>query len=435
MSETIYALASGPPPSGVAVIRVSGPDVFSIGRAMAGRELAPRHASYAMLRDKAGRPLDRAVALLFPGPRSFTGEDVLELQCHGGRAVVEAIGRCLREDHGVRHAEPGEFTLRAHLNGRIDLVEAERLGDLVHAETEAQHRLAMSDLGRRNAMLYETWRTDLTELRALVEASLDFADEDDAPVTISPEAKRRLSELRDALAQHLDGTRAVEIVRDGFRVVLTGPPNAGKSSLLNALAAREVAIVTAVPGTTRDVLDVPLDMGGYRVVLADTAGLREAEDEVEAIGVARARERIADADLVLDLRPPGGSMPSNTSPADHRVVPIGTKVDLDEPSPGTALGISAVTGEGLEELIALIADRAARDAWRDRDGGPGAPLAERHVRHLRRCLEILPSPDAEPDELWADALRRAAGELGRITGSADIERVYDVIFSRFCMGK
>ena len=428
-SDTIHALASGAPPCGVAVVRVSGPAVVAIAAELVAEPPPARQAALRRLRDADGSTLDHALVLRFPSPNSFTGEDVLELHLHGGRAVVAAVQRRLSA-LGSRPAEPGEFTMRAQRNGRIDLVEAERLADLVQAETEAQRRFATSDLGRRNAARYEDWRERLLGLRALVEASLDFADEDDAPVAIAEEVASGLGTLRDALADHLAGEALVATLREGFRVVLAGPPNAGKSSLLNALAREDVAIVTPVPGTTRDVLEVPLDLGGFRVVLADTAGLRDTDDVVEAIGVARARARMAEADLVLRLVPPGESPPTGT---DDRTVLVASKIDLGGRVPDGALGVSATTGAGLDRLLVALGERAAAGSWRE--GRGDAPVAERHAAHLKRALAALDDARAVRDERCAEHLRLAADEIGRIGGAVDIEDVYGAIFSRFCMGK
>ena len=441
MTHTIHALASGALPAGVAVIRVSGPLVPSLAAGWIGRPLAPRTATLVALRGAEGNVLDEALAIPFPAPRSFTGEDVLELHCHGGPAVVRAVERRLTE-LGSRAAEPGEFTMRAHANGRIDLMGAERLADLIDAETEAQRAMAASDGGRRNAALYEAWRLALLDARALLEASIDFADEDDAPADVSDEIDALLNATRSAMVDHLAGASAVAIVRRGMRVVLAGAPNAGKSSLLNALSGTDAAIVTDVPGTTRDALDVPLDAGGYKVVVTDVAGLRDTDDAVERIGVERARARIAAADLVLECVPADATLPTlSTLPIDAGanvggimppVVRIRTKCDLvrsGELGDGR-LAVSARTGEGVNELLALLAARA-RDAAAP---AAGAPLAERHAGHVARALDHLAVADLQP-EIVAERVRLAADEIGRITGATDIEDVYGTIFSRFCIGK
>ena len=455
VTDTIHALASGAPPAGIAVIRVSGPLVPTLIADWITRPLPPRRATLATLRDADGATLDEALAIHFPAPRSFTGEEVLELHCHGGAAVVRAVGERLSA-LGCRPAEPGEFTMRAHANGRIDLIEAERLAGLIEAETEAQRRFAASDRGRRLLALYEGWRTDLLHARALIEASLDFADEEDAPSDVREEVSRLLGRVARAMRGHLAAARHREIVTGGLRVALAGPPNAGKSSLLNALAAREAAIVTDVPGTTRDVIEVALDLGGHRVVLSDTAGLRNTDDAVEAIGVARARERIAQSDCVLWLEPPGGDAPSPDITVRAACVRLATKSDLRDRASAPprdageadAIPISVVTGEGLNVLAHRLADIAMRAAPPE---GVETPLTARQDHHLARALEPLAAvpkggvgandETAETraplviDERLAEAVRIAADELGRITGATDIEDVYGAIFSRFCMGK
>ena len=455
VTDTIHALASGALPAGVAVIRVSGPLVPVLCAEWIARPLPPRHATLVVLRDADGERLDDALAIRFPCPRSFTGEDVLELHCHGGSAVVRAVEHRLSE-LGSRPAEPGEFTMRAHRNGRIDLVEAERLADLIAAETEAQRRLAASDAGRRNVALYERWRAMLIEARALVEASLDFADEEDAPDDVTAEVATIVASLDQEMRAHLDGVVAREIVAHGLRVVLAGAPNAGKSSLLNALVDREAAIVTDRPGTTRDAIDVPLEIGGHRIVLIDTAGLRETDDAVERIGIERARARIADADLVLLLQAPDDVVDASSTVDGQAldgasVLRLATKRDLADPRTEHDVAVSVRTGEGLDELTRRLSAIAAR---RSMPADGTAPLAARHAAHVRAALDRLPvcpssagawlagepqsdGPHRHPtfDERAGEDLRLAANEIGRITGSVDIEDVYGAIFSRFCMGK
>ena len=426
--STIHALASGPPPAGIAVVRVSGPLVPRLVADWIGHPLPPRVARLVTLRSADGAPLDEALALRFVAPRSFTGEDVLELHCHGGRAVVAAVERRLVE-LGSRAAEPGEFTMRAHANGRVDLMEAERLADLIDAETEAQRKLAASETGRRNAALYDTWRLALLDARALCEAAIDFADEEDAPEDVSDEVAAILSKVLGGIDAHLANWSAARIVRDGLRVALAGAPNAGKSSLLNALAGSDVAIVMDVPGTTRDAIEVPLDVGGYKVVLFDLAGLRDSDDPVERVGVERARARIAEADVVLHCVPPG-SDPGALGVEPERVVRLATKSDLGGRADG--LPVSAHTGEGLDRLLRVLCERASAGLrWNDT-----VPLAERHLAHLDRTrANVRAALATQVPELAAEHIRLAADELGRITGATDIEDVYGAIFSRFCMGK
>ena len=415
-------------------MRVSGPAVPALALRVAGRVVPERQAVLVRLTDEVGEELDEVLLLRFAAPRSFTGEHVLEFHLHGGRAVVRAVSDWLGREAGLRLAEPGEFTLRAFRNDRIDLVEAERLGDLIHADTEAQRRFATSGTGRRNAARYEEWRSTLVQARALLEASLDFADEDDAPADVTDEVQALLRQTEAALETHIAGAANAEIVRDGLRVVLLGAPNAGKSSLLNALADRDAAIVSSVPGTTRDAIEVVLDCEGYRVVLTDTAGLREAEDEVEAMGIERTGRTAAEADLVLLLHPVDATEPPPPTPSSAApVVQIRTKSDLKDASQQEYCGlrVSSWTRHGIDRVVACLAAHA-----RANEPAEDVPVAERHVSHLRCAMDQLRSARTHSrPELMAEHIGEAAKELGRITGRTDIEHVYDAIFSKFCMGK
>ena len=446
-TATIHALSSGAPPAGVGIIRVSGPLVPDLVRSWIGRSLIPRHATLVTLTGADGEPLDDAMALHFPAPRSFTGEDVLELHCHGGPAVIAAVTARLHH-LGTRPAEPGEFTYRAHLNGRIDLIEAERLADVIDAETEAQRAFAVSDRGRVNAALYASWRAQLIDMRALMEAMIDFPDEDDAPIDVAPEVYGRVGDLIRGIEAHLAGARSGEIVRAGYRLVLAGAPNAGKSSLLNALAGRDVAIVSPHAGTTRDVVEVVMDLQGYRVVVSDTAGLRRNPgDPVESLGIERTVERTGSADGTLWLIAPDNAAdsPDDGDPLSllevEPVLTVATKADLDNGRIPTIADcrVSARTGEGMDALLNRLAAIVARQVP---EPAQSVPVAKRHVSHLERALVhlrmILPDPGdrlAVPAEIAAEHLRMAGDEIGRIGGEIGIEHVYDAVFSRFCMGK
>jgi len=449
MADTIFALSSGAVPSGVAVIRVSGPKTQEIVNAVTGRVPYPRKAMLAKLKDPQTLDLlDEAVVIFFEGPASFTGEDVAEFQCHGGRAVVSRLLSVLGGFDDCRPAEPGEFTRRAFDRGRMDLTEVEGLADLIAAETESQRKQAMRQMGGALGVLYEDWRRRLIHMRAMIEADFDFADEEDVPGSVADEVWREAADLRAEIADHLERSKSGERLRAGLQVVLMGAPNAGKSSLLNAIAGRDVAIVTEEAGTTRDVIEVHLDLGGYPVTLVDTAGLRQTEGIVEREGIRRAEERGRAADLVLWAVEPGGIEQDNPSaglPADLRAsVPVwtvNTKADLEtlpeQDSSGMTLEIacSTKTAEGMNHLLS----RLTRFAEETISLGE-APLAtrERHRHYLKECLAGLKAAvDSHhlPAELRAEDLRRAADALGRITGRIDVEDLLDVIFRDFCIGK
>ncbi|WET76097.1 tRNA uridine-5-carboxymethylaminomethyl(34) synthesis GTPase MnmE [Rhizobium croatiense] len=436
VNDTIYALSSGAPPSGVSVIRISGPLTRDLLVRLTGSVPPDRLASYRTIRARNNQPIDSGLVLFFPTPNSFTGEDVAELQIHGSKAVLAALFQALGDTPGFRMAIEGEFSRRAFENGKLDLVEVEGLADLIGAETEMQRRLAMEHSAGGVSAVYDSWAERLTRARALIEAELDFADEDDVPGSVSDMVWADMDRLRNDIRHHLDAASAGEIIRDGFKVVIAGAPNAGKSSLLNALARRDVAIVTDIAGTTRDVLQVDLDIDGYLVKLYDTAGLREADDRVEMEGVRRARVALRDADLVLllvDVSDP--VIPADLDQALPHVR-VGTKKDLIETgSDRYDLRISTATGEGLPELRALIG-RVVRERF---DGlSMAIPSRQRHKDSLAKCLTALDAAISQSEtnlELRTEQLRLAAEYLGRITGRVDVEQLLDVIFSEFCIGK
>ncbi|MBY4608675.1 tRNA uridine-5-carboxymethylaminomethyl(34) synthesis GTPase MnmE [Rhizobium sp. 9T] len=436
MVDTIYALSSGAPPSGVSVIRISGPLTRDLLVRLTGSVQPDRLASYRTIRARNNQPIDSGLVLFFPAPNSFTGEDVAELQIHGSKAVLAALFQALGDTPGVRMAIEGEFSRRAFENGKLDLVEVEGLADLIGAETEMQRRLAVEHSAGGVSAVYDSWAERLTRARALIEAELDFADEDDVPGSVSDMVWADMDRLRNDIRHHLDAASAGEIIRDGFKVVIAGAPNAGKSSLLNALARRDVAIVTDIAGTTRDVLQVDLDIDGYLVKLYDTAGLREADDRVEMEGVRRARVALRDADLVLllvDVSDP--VIPADLDQALPHVR-VGTKKDLIETgSDRYDLRISTATGEGLPELRALIG-RVVRERFNGLS--MAIPSRQRHKDSLAKCLAALDAAISQSEsnlELRTEQLRLAAEYLGRITGRVDVEQLLDVIFSEFCIGK
>jgi tRNA modification GTPase len=433
---TIFALASGAGAAGVAVVRVSGPGAGAALAALTGRPLPrPRVATRRRLVDPASaETLDEALVLWMPGPASFTGEDVVELHIHGGRAVVAGVVEALGRRAGLRPAEPGEFTRRAFETGRMDLTAAEAVADLVAAETAAQRRQALRQMGGALARLYDGWRERLVRALAHVEAAIDFPDED-LPGGILGAATGEVAALEVAIGAHLDDGGRGERLRAGVSVAIVGAPNAGKSSLLNALAGRDVAIVSARAGTTRDVIEVHLDLAGCPVILADTAGLRETDDEIEAEGVRRARARAAAADLTVAL------FDATTAPDEATRALVGpetivvrSKADLGAPHGEIGgLLVSARTGAGLAELLARLT-AAVTDRFAAAD--QPALTRARHRSALTEARDALArSRSARLPELAAEDLRLAARALGRITGRIDVEDLLDVIFRDFCIGK
>jgi tRNA modification GTPase len=442
--DTIFAPATAPGRAGVAVFRISGPAAAEALKRLcpAGTAFTPRRAALCALRHPATRDiLDRALALWFPAPQSFTGEDVVELHTHGGRAVTEAVAEALAALPGFRLAEPGEFTRRAFENGRMDLTEAEAVADLVHAETEAQRKQALRQMDGALGKLYGDWRERLARLLAYREASIDFADED-LPPDIAERQSADLRKLQSDIAAHLNDNRRGERLRTGFSIAILGPPNAGKSSLLNALARREAAIVSATAGTTRDVIEVHLDLGGYPVLLADTAGLRESADAVENEGVRRALARAEQADLKLIVFD-GALWPeadeTTVDLIDHNSIVTVNKADLVKApwyivqGVGEALFVSAETGAGLPELLARLTQEIEKNF-----GTAAAPSLTR-VRHreaLEECAaHIERALLAAQSELCAEDIRLAMRALGRITGHVGVEDLLDIIFRDFCIGK
>jgi tRNA modification GTPase len=422
--KTIFALSSGSLPAGIAVVRISGPCAASALETLTGRAVPlPRTARLGTLRDHNGLVLDRALTLWFPGPMTATGEDVAELHLHGGRAVVDAVLTVLEGLPGLRPAEPGAFTRRAFENGRIDLAEAEALGDLLRAETEAQRRHAILQLEGGLTRLVDDWQTMLTGLSARIEAILDHGDEGDVDANdlsaIFAEAQHLAKAIGASLAQP-----PAERLHDGIRIVIAGAPNAGKSSLINTLAGREAAIVAPVAGTTRDVIEVPLVWAGVPFIVSDTAGLRESTDDpVEATGIARARALVDVGDIVIAL--------DDTVPFGPNVLRIDPKCDLPSPRTGH-MAVSAKTGEGLPALRNELV-RRARALLPAPDG---VALNARHRTAIREALDALEGMFSIPDPLLvAEHLRLARTALDRVTGAGDTEAMLDALFGRFCIGK
>jgi tRNA modification GTPase len=432
--ETIFALASAPGRAGIAVIRISGEGaraaLVSLGCTLpAPRKAARVHFMHPLTQEL----LDDGLLLWFPAPHSFTGEDVAELHIHGGRAVIESVLAALSILPGLRPAEAGEFTRRAFFHDKLDLTQAEALADLVDAETRAQAKQALRQMGGALKELYDDWRHRLVHALAHLEAVIDFPDED-LPADVANKVWSDVGALERAIAQHLDDGGRGERVREGLKIAIVGAPNAGKSSVLNALARRDAAIVSEIPGTTRDIIDVHMDLGGYAVTLTDTAGLRESSDAIEREGIRRAQKHAADADLKIALF--DGTQPRDQATAaliDGDTIEVINKADLIAPPIATALSISAKTGVGMDALIAQLIERVRAKS----DSGAVVPLTRaRHRAALEECRAALArAPVAREPELAAEDLRLAARALGRLTGRVDVEELLDVVFRDFCIGK
>ncbi|MEJ8574954.1 tRNA uridine-5-carboxymethylaminomethyl(34) synthesis GTPase MnmE [Microbaculum marinum] len=441
-TDTIFALSSGSGKAGVAVVRISGPDAGAALRDLTGGIPKERHAVLRSIRDRNGEKIDRGLILWLPGPGSFTGEDMAEFQVHGGRSVVSGLIETLAGMEGLRPAEPGEFARRAFGNGKLDLTEIEGLADLIDAETVLQRRQALRQLEGRSGEIVEDWRRRLIGAIALCEAGIDFVDEDDVSDEVGADITPIVAHLRAEICGHLEEEPRGESIRTGLTVVIAGPPNAGKSSLLNALARRDVAIVADVPGTTRDAIEVRLELGGVPVTMVDTAGIRASGDEIEMEGVRRAERHVADADLVLWLA--DSSAETSGLETRPRTGPetwwVSTKIDLVDGVAGridaVRFGLSALSGAGVGELLRGLAEWAT-----NRVGSGTIPVITR-VRHRRElesaaaALERAGGLDYRSDpDLVAEELRAAANALGRVTGRIDVEDVLDAIFRDFCIGK
>jgi tRNA modification GTPase len=447
--QTIFALSSGRPPSAIALVRVSGPRAGNALMSLAGKIPAPRLAARVLLRAADQTPIDDAVVLWFPGPASATGEDIAEFHVHGGRAVLAALFAALAALPDVRAAEPGELTRRAFENGKLDLTEAEALDDLIHADTDRQRRQALRQLKGLLGDKARDWRARIIEASALIEAGIDFSDEGDVSTELIAPALEKIKALLGEIEEVLAAQGRSERLREGLVVAIAGPPNVGKSTLMNALARREVAIVSPHAGTTRDVIEVQLDLDGYPVTVIDTAGVRETDDPVEQEGVRRAQARAAEADLVLWLVDTGHemSLPESAAPA----WVVRNKIDLggattnagstesrresERPSGGIAFGISASRGDGISELVAALVG-FARDYFGSGEGGligraRQRGLLQQTAASLHRSIAVA----GKGEELAAEELRAAAHSLGRLLGRVDVEDILDVIFREFCIGK
>jgi tRNA modification GTPase len=448
--QTIFALSSGRPPSAISIVRVSGPLAGAALTSLAGKVPSPRMAARVVLRDAHQAPIDDAVVLWFPAPASATGEDVAEFHVHGGRAVLAALFAALSAFENVRAAEPGEFTRRAFENGKLDLTEAEALDDLIHADTDRQRRQALRHLKGLLGDRARDWRTRIIEASALIEAGIDFSDEGDVPAELIAPAVAKIKALLGEIEEVLAAQGKSERLREGLVVAIAGPPNVGKSTLMNQLARREVAIVSPHAGTTRDIIEVQLDLDGYPVTVIDTAGVRETDDPVEQEGVRRARARAAEADLVLWLTDARHeeSRPQDAAP----LWVVRNKIDLDPAKPdapdrkepacdlresrsGADFKISASRGDGIQPLITALVG-FARGYFGSGEGGLIGRVRQRKLlQETAVSLQRSISAVGEGEELAAEDLRVAAHSLGRLLGRVDVEDILDVIFREFCIGK
>jgi tRNA modification GTPase len=431
--QTIFALSSGRAPSAIAIVRMSGPEAGAALTGLAGKIPQPRVATRALLCDLDGRPIDDSVVLWFPGPASATGEDVAEFHVHGGRAVLASLFAALSSLENVRAAEPGEFTRRAFENGKLDLTEAEGLDDLIHADTDRQRRQALRQLKGLLGDRARDWRERIIGASALIEAGIDFSDEGDVSAELIAPARAKIESLLAEIEEVLAAQGKAERLRDGLVVAIAGPPNVGKSTLINQLARREVAIVSPYAGTTRDVIEVQLDLDGYPVTVIDTAGIRETDDPVEQEGVRRARARAAEADLVLWLLDSSASGPPDETAAPLWMVR--NKIDLGVDRSGADFGISADRGDGIPALISALVS-FAENFFGAGEGGlitrdRQRQLLQQTAASLHRSILMF----ERGEELAAEDLRAAAYTLGRLLGRVDVEDILDVIFREFCIGK
>lgn len=424
--NTIFALASAQGRAGVSVIRLSGPDAKKVVAKFVSNLPKDRVAGLRILTDGTGEPLDHALVLCFDGPRSFTGEDVVELHLHGSIAVVQSVLRVLGDSGLARLAEPGEFTRRALENGRMDLAQVEGLADLLESETETQRKQALRVVTGHLGALVEQWRSSLIRAAALIEATIDFVDED-VPVDVTPEVRELLIGVKSDLISEIAGSKVAERIRVGFEVAIVGAPNAGKSTLLNAMAGRDAAITSDIAGTTRDVIEVRMDLMGLPVTILDTAGLRDGQDEIEVIGINRALERARNADLRVFLAGDNEVLPLAQQPDDIRVTP---KADI------TGSGVSGITGQGVSELLNNI-----QRVLEQRSSQAGLATHERHRIAMQSTLTVLdvvlPLVDLGPEhyDIAAEELRSAIRSLEALVGRIDVENLLDEIFSSFCLGK
>ena len=440
--QTIFALSSGRTPSAIAVIRVSGTQAGPVLTRLATKMPEPRKATRVLLRDAAAQPIDDAVVLWFPGPASATGEDVAELHVHGGRAVIASVFAALSALENLRPAEPGEFTRRAFENGKLDLTEAEGLDDLIHADTDRQRRQALRQLKGLLGDKARNWRAQIVEACALIEAGIDFSDEGDVPAELIVPTLEKIKTLLDEIRSVLGASSRSERLRDGIVVTIAGPPNVGKSTLINQLARREIAIVSPHAGTTRDVIEAQLDLDGYPVTVIDTAGIRETDDPVEQEGVRRARARAEEADLVLWLADAQGAEFAQTG--EVPIWLVHNKIDLESDQLGARKSAQSVTrefrisarrGDGVAELVSALVSFAQDYFGANESGLISRERQRRLLQETANSLQRSIDTIGRGEEFAAEDLRMASYALGRLLGRVDVEDILDVIFREFCIGK
>ncbi|MBB5073740.1 tRNA modification GTPase [Bartonella callosciuri] len=434
--DTIFAISSGLLPSGVAVIRLSGPHVVNIVKTLCGCLPKARFMHYGNLTARDGSFLDSALTVFFPAPHSFTGEDCAEFHLHGGKAVVNRFLDELSTFSGCRMAEAGEFSRRAFMEGKLDLVQAEGLADLIEAETESQRRLAVMGTSGRLTTLYRDWRHKLIKARAFIEAELDFSDEVDIPNSVSDKVWKDVEDLCTSLREHIDEGERANILRDGLKIVIAGAPNSGKSSILNRLVGKPVAIVTEEAGTTRDALEVRLILGGLPIFFTDTAGFRETKNKIEQLGIEVAKQHIRDADLVILVYDMGNPKEIDLPKTSAEIWCVGNKLDLyEENETNWFIRFSALTGLNFDCFIKELELFCSRRAT---EIGNLVPARKRQLQLLKEAVKEIEASinyDSLDLSLRAEHLRRASDFLGRITGDIDVEDLLDIIFSEFCIGK
>ncbi len=441
MVETIYALSSGGLPSGVAIIRVSGPDCRNVVECVCPDfEFGKPVGLSGIIDPEQGNLIDEGLVLSFVEPSSFTGEDVVEIHIHGGRAVVDAVMGLLEKFSGLRHAEPGEFTYRAFENGKLDLMQVEGLADLLASESEAQRKLAIDAAGGRARVLLEKWLHQLVSMRALIEAEIDFVDEEDIPGSVSDQVWSQLEMMIDELDGHLSSVNTGQIIRNGFRVTLLGKPNAGKSTLLNCLAGRDVAIVSDIPGTTRDLLEVRLNLGGQVIIVTDTAGIQKTENLIEKEGISRAHQSAQTSDMTIWLHAADDKkvMADNASGADLVVI---SKLDKSMSTEAIDfsgeydLAISTVNDEGIGKLVSRISETAKRSVTGSEDILFSRQRQREGLLTAYNALCLAGGGVTEPLEIRAENMRIACDAFGKLIGRVDVEDILGKIFSEFCVGK